>query len=178
MEVPVMHWVYENGAKVGSMPAHAVGFVYMISYASGRHYIGKKNVVGSTCVPAKLDGTVRKGHVSFTTKRRKMTAKELENRNSNQLRKNVLTTACQYENLKAESKWRGYYGSSKLIPKDDKVIRKTVLLICTNKLSLTYWEMALQVKYDVLGSELFYNENIAGRYFANAPLGVYKPIGT
>ena len=57
-----------------------------------------------------------------------------------------------------------YVGSSKLT-KDLVIAKKEILTLHTDKINLTYGELELLVKHDVLRDDKYINENIMARFF-------------
>lgn len=120
------------------------GFIYIIkNKTTGKFYIGKKQIMSKTNV--------------------KLGKKEIANLPVQRGRKVI-----KKEVIK-ESNWVGYNGSNKDLLEDIKKLgienfSKEILIICPSKKLLTYWEMAMQCKYDVLTSNS-YNDNINGRHF-------------
>lgn len=125
-------------------PSQYVGFVYMTSFTDlDKHYIGKKSFVHNI--------------------KRKIGKKE-------KLLMSGVGRKPIHEKIQKDSGWKEYYGSekevielSKTTPKDR--ITRTVLKLCKTKKELSYWEVFYQFKYDVLGSDKFFNKNILGKFF-------------
>lgn len=78
--------------------------------------------------------------------------------------------------LVLESDWREYWGSCQELAEDiyrygEENFRREIVRLCKTKKELTYNEMELQVKNDVLtavdsnGIYLYYNSNIMNRFF-------------
>jgi hypothetical protein len=117
------------------------GFVYAIIHEpTGKIYIGKKQF--------------------FSTQNKKLGKKELialpTARGRKPTKKKVIT----------ESNWKNYYSSNdevKKLPKEE--LTRYLLKLCKTSKQLTYWEIKYLFHYDVLENELFFNDNIEGRYF-------------
>lgn len=69
---------------------------------------------------------------------------------------------------RVESDWREYYGSNQRL--NDMVaalgpdhFEREILILCTNKNQMNYFEMKLQFDYNVLQDARYYNEYIGGR---------------
>ena len=69
-----------------------------------------------------------------------------------------------------ESNWENYYGSNKILKADVKkhgvdYFKREILMFCTCKSDLNYYEMKYQVVNEVLESDEWYNEwiNYKGR---------------
>ena len=72
----------------------------------------------------------------------------------------------------AENNWRAYSGSSKLT-KDAVIANKEILSLCTNQRTMTYLENKWLFCSGVIESDLFYNENISGKWWSNCLDGLY-----
>lgn len=143
-----MIWKY-RGKKVTKIPEGAYGFVYCITYIgeykegvidTNKFYIGKKAL-------------------SFSKKKR-LTLKERRLPENKRKRFKIDTK---------ESDWKTYNGSSLSLQKDielygEKNFRKDILCFCPDKINLTYKEMELQFKYDVLRTDSW-NMSIANKFF-------------
>ncbi len=132
-------WQY-NGVDVSesSPPMSCYGFVYELTLLDGKKYMGKKSMWG--------------------TAKKSLTKKELEDRPSKRHKK--------WKYVTKEAKWRDYTGSSKLFGSRD-IVKKTILILAKSKRHLTYLETKLLFQNDVLENELYLNDNIGGRYFAD-----------
>ena len=139
-------WLYENKVieKIEDFPENTFGFIYKITNnKTGKFYIGKKQLISQTNI--KLG---KKELAALPTQRGKKPTKKL---------------------VTKESNWKEYWGSNKFLLEDIKNLgldkfQREILVICPNKKLLTYWELALQCKYDVLQVNC-YNDNITGKYF-------------
>tara|TARA_R110000787_G_scaffold136123_4_gene248559 strand:+ start:9121 stop:9585 length:465 start_codon:yes stop_codon:yes gene_type:complete len=76
-----------------------------------------------------------------------------------------------YKLIVKESDWKTYYGSQKDIKqllaegKKDE-FERTILKMCPNKKSMTYFELKYQMVYQVLEKpDEFFNDNILGKFF-------------
>jgi hypothetical protein len=76
-----------------------------------------------------------------------------------------------------ESDWKDYWGSCKELLEEIKLIgsdsfKREIIKLCKTRGELTYSEVELQIKSDVLsaldteGRRLYYNSNILSRWFA------------
>lgn len=148
-------WLNSNGELVDSLPFGSMGFVYQIDYQSGKKYIGKKKAVSVRKIKAKANGSKREGHIVF-------------------FNKIVKKRRTKYEKVITESKWREYEGSSESIDKDDKIIRKTILMILDNESAMTYYEAKLLFSSGAIESSRYYNESIFGRFFNKSTKGLIK----
>lgn len=167
-----MDWLNKDTDKpILKLPKECIGFVYLIEYESGMRYIGKKSIYSTTTVPAKSNGEPRKGHVRFCKKRvyRDSKGKIITKKSD---RKGVKGKLEPYEELVSESNWREYLGSSNLIPETDKPVRKVILSICSNKMSLTYLEVSALMRVHASASSKFYNKVIGREYYDNCLDGV------
>ena len=139
------NWLHEGKEyiKLEDFPSNAVGFVYKVTNtASGKFYVGKKILRNS------LTKKLTKKEISEWAKPGRIPKK----------RKGV-----------KESNWTDYYGSSKLVIEDIKVLGKEaftreILVICTAKKQMSYWETYYQMTLRVLEVDS-YNENVGGKFF-------------
>jgi len=144
-----MNWLYyeDDGALVPLEDSFDIddcfGFVYKITNTeTGKIYIGKK--------------------AFFHNKKKKLTKKELAEQIGPG--RKSLTKVEQ-----VDSGWRDYYGSSKELVADVKVLGKdkfqrTILDFCETKKQLTYSEIYHQMTERVLFIDS-YNDNILGKFF-------------
>jgi hypothetical protein len=68
-----------------------------------------------------------------------------------------------------ESDWKDYYGSSpRLLADIEKLgkdkFKRTIIRLCKTRGETNYWEAKLQFKYEVLESDLYYNDNILVKF--------------
>ena len=141
-------WLYKNKVinKLEDLPEGTFGFIYKITNKTdGKFYIGKKQIMSQTNV--KLG---KKELEALPTQRGKKPSKKL---------------------VIKESNWVDYMGSNKFLLEDiknlgEKKFMKEILVICPNKKLLTYWELAIQCKYDVLQVNC-YNDSILGKFFTS-----------
>jgi len=138
-------WLYKNKviSKIEDFPENTFGFIYKISNnETGKFYIGKKQLISKTNV--KLG---KKEKALLPTQRGRTPTKKL---------------------VVKEADWQNYWGSNKLLLEElksnkDKFTRE-ILMICSSKKLLTYWEVAFQIKLDVLLIDS-YNDTILGHYY-------------
>jgi hypothetical protein len=139
-------WLYKNKVinKLENLPENTFGFIYKITNkTTGKFYIGKKQIMSQTNV--KLG---KKELEALPTQRGKKPSKKL---------------------VIKESNWVEYMGSNKFLLEDiktlgEKTFLKEILIICSDKKLLTYWELATQCKYDVLQVNS-YNDNLLGKFY-------------
>ncbi len=139
------NWLYNGFQLPENIENEFAGFVYKITnIQNGKFYIGKKSFIHN--------------------KRKKLGKKELA----------ALPTARgrkpKSKVTKVDSGWRNYWGSSKPLLEEIKQIgedkfTKEILVLCSNKKQLTYYEFHYQAQYNVLFVDNSYNENIQGRFF-------------
>ena len=121
-----------------------MGYIYKITNKeTGKFYIGKKQLISQTNV--KLG---KKELAALPVQRGKKPTKKL---------------------VTKESNWVDYWGSNKFLLDDIKKLgedkfQREIVIICPNKKLLTYWELAIQCKYDVLQVDC-YNDNLLGKFY-------------
>jgi len=132
-------WYYEGKEFTSEMIGCNAGFVYLITdLENGKRYIGKK--------------------FFYSTRTKIIKGKK--------------------KKIKSESDWKEYYSSSKYIKNiiedhgTDR-FKREILLLCRTKSATNYHELRQQILNEVLesvdetGERMFYNENIALRYYAS-----------
>jgi hypothetical protein len=135
-------WKYNNQniTSIDQMPEGTLGFIYKITnLTNGKRYIGRKSILSTT--KARL------------TKKEKSLPE-----NSRKTFKTVIK----------ETNWLKYTGSCKPLNEDIKKgdkYYKEIIHYCFSKKQLTYFELKELFCQDVLVSDLFYNENVAGKFF-------------
>ena len=144
-----MSWTYKN-QKIGDIsqfPENTFGFVYMVKHnPSNKSYIGKK--------------------VLFHNKKQKIGKRDLEKLQG------VVGRRPAYKLIVKESDWLNYYGSQvdikKLLLEGKKdEFERTILKICPDKKSLTYYEVKYQMLYEVLEKpDEWFNDNILGKFYS------------
>ena len=120
------------------------GFVYIITnLETNKFYIGKKAFIHN--------------------KKKKLTKKEIAEHTG---AGHKPTTRVD----QVDSGWKSYYGSSKELLADIKLLgenkfERAILCLAKNKKQLTFFELSEQIIYGVLFTDTSYNDNIAGKYF-------------
>lgn len=76
----------------------------------------------------------------------------------------------------SESNWKNYYGSNNLLIEQIKVkgkdnYKRYILRLCKTQGECIWYELEEQVKRDVLKSDTYYNDNIAGKYYKHIVRG-------
>ena len=151
-----MTWTYKGKVitEISDMPEDVFGFIYKITNGkTDEYYIGKKQVV-----------SVRK---------RNFGKKEIAALEDKRMKK--------YEMVTKESDWKDYRSSNKEVKgwfdenqkalnegRNDDIndrLELRILRFCSNKKSLTYYELQEQFAHDVLGDELSLNDNLLGKFF-------------
>ena len=138
-------WLHKNKVinNINDFESGTFGFIYKITNnETGKFYIGKKQLMSKTNV--KLG---KKEKAALPTQRGRTPSKKL---------------------VVKEADWQNYWGSNKPLLEElklnkDKFTRE-ILMICSSKKMLTYWEAAYQIKLDVLLIDS-YNETILGHYY-------------
>jgi predicted SPOUT superfamily RNA methylase MTH1 len=138
-------WLHKNKVinKIEDFPKETFGFIYKITNnETGKFYIGKKQLMSKTNV--KLG---KKEKAALPTQRGRTPSKKL---------------------VVKEADWQNYWGSNKPLLEElkshkDKFTRE-ILMVCSSKKMLTYWEAAYQIKLDVLLIDS-YNETVLGHYY-------------
>ena len=150
-----MVWIDQIGKEVNELDDNVYGFIYQITYSSGKRYLGKKKAISVVNKKAKKNGEPRKGHVRFF------------NRIVNRKR-------TKYEEVKTESNWREYEGSSEEIEDGDEIVNKMILLMVENESALTYFEAKLLFAFGAIEGEEYYNKSILGRFFNKSTKGAIE----
>ncbi len=137
---PLKKWSYglDPVETLEDMPKGAIGFVYMISI-NNKHYIGKKSL--------------------FSRRKRNFGKKEIAKITDKRKK--------HWEYVTKESDWKTYCSSNKEVKELMKFEEgaRSILAYAFSKKELSYLEEKYQYGYSVLETEVFYNDNIAGRYF-------------
>ena len=143
-----MSWTYKNKeiGDITQFPDNTFGFVYITTHKpTGKSYIGKK--------------------VLFHNRKQKIGKKELAKLQG------VVGRRPSYKLVVKESDWKTYYGSQtdikKLLTEGKKdEFERSILKMCPDKKSLTYFEIKYQMLYQVLEKpDEFFNDNILGKFF-------------
>jgi hypothetical protein len=140
-------WYLDDGS-VEPFPEDQIngyyGFTYIITnLETNKFYIGKKAFIHN--------------------KKKKLTKKEIAEQSGPGRR---ATTRID----QVDSGWKSYYGSSKELLYDIKLLgedkfERVIIHLAKNKKQLTYFELQEQITYNVLFTDNSYNDNIAGKYF-------------
>ena len=140
-------WYLDDGS-IESFPEDQIngyyGFTYIITnLKTNKFYIGKKAFIHN--------------------KKKKLTKKEIAEQSGPGRR---ATTRID----QVDSGWKSYYGSSKELLTDIKLLgedkfERVIIHLAKNKKQLTYFELQEQITYNVLFTDNSYNDNIAGKYF-------------
>ena len=150
-----MSWTYKSKqiGDISQFPENTFGFVYLVTHKpSGKSYIGKK--------------------VLYHTKKVKIGKRELEKLQG------VVGRRPSYKLAIKESDWFNYYGSQKdikLLLSEGKhnEFERTILKLCPDKKSLTYFEVKYQMIYQVLEKpDEFFNDNILGKFYTKDLIGI------
>jgi hypothetical protein len=137
-------WLYEYIPLRDDFTTDDYGFIYKITnIESNKFYIGRKSFVHN--------------------KKKKLTKKEIAEQPITRGRK--LTTKVE----QVDSGWRKYWGSSKELLADVKLLgedkfEREILKFCPTKKQLTFYEIQYQIQYSVLFTDT-YNDNVQGKFF-------------
>ena len=151
-----MGWTYKGQpiTELKDMPEGTFGFIYKITNGqTDEYYIGKKQVV-----------SVRK---------RRFGKREIASLEDKRMKK--------YEMVEKESDWKTYRSSNPIVKlwfmENEKLLEQDkrdeindrlelrILRFCSNKKSLTYYELQEQFAHDVLADERALNDNLLGKFF-------------
>jgi len=140
-------WYLDDGS-VEPFPEDQIngyyGFTYIITnLETNKFYIGKKAFIHN--------------------KKKKLTKKEIAE-HTGAGRKPITRVD------KVDSGWKNYYGSSKELLADVKLLgedkfERVIIHFAKNKKQLTFLELQEQIIHNVLFINNSYNDNIAGKYF-------------
>jgi hypothetical protein len=134
-----MNWLYKN--EEVQIPENTIGFIYLITRLSdGKIYVGRKMLNSNRKVRL--------------TKKEKL------------LPENKRKT---FKRVIKETDWKDYWGSSKELLEDIKVLGKDkfnreILVFTESKIDTSFYELYFQMKYDVLFVNS-YNNHIANTKF-------------
>lgn len=143
-----MIWTYKNKqfTSIEDFPEGCFGFIYCITnITNGKKYIGKKVL-------------------SFKRKKN-FGKKQIESLQDKRLKK--------YEVVIKESDWNDYTGSCIELNEDIKKghqIKREIIEFAFNSRELTYLEVKLLFKYNVLETSDYYNRNILSKFFKKKEL--------
>jgi hypothetical protein len=143
-----MNWIYNKQEieDISQFPTNTYGFIYKITHTpTNKSYIGKK--------------------VLYHNKKSKLTKKDLA------LYEGTVGRKPSFKVVTSESDWKKYWGSNKPLlellktePKEN--FTREILITCPNKKLLTYYETQTLFVYRVLEeSDLYFNDNILGKFF-------------
>ena len=138
-----MNWLYEYVPLQDDFITNDYGFIYKITnLESNKFYIGRKSFVHNM--------------------KKKLTKKEIAEQTGPGRRS---TTNVE----QIDSGWRKYWGSSKDLLADVKLLgedkfEREILKFCPTKKQLTFYEIQYQISYSVLFTDS-YNDNILGKFF-------------
>jgi len=147
------NWLYkgEEILTLEQFPENCVGFVYKIyNIHTGKLYIGKKilhNLLTKKLTIKEKEAWDKPGRIPAKKKEKK------------------------------ESNWVDYYGSSKTLLEDLKILgkdkfKREIIELCFSKKQLSYYEVYYQMIYEVLATDS-YNDSILGKFYRK---DVIQPI--
>ena len=140
-------WFYQNKevTSIEDMPEGTFGFIYKVTHTpTNKSYIGKK--------------------VLYHNQKKKLTKKELAEQTGPGRKPSTKVVT-------KESDWKTYYGSAKpiieLVKNGEKDnFSREILMYVNNKKLLSYYETKHLFINNVLETpDLWFNDNIAGKYF-------------
>jgi len=141
-----MSWIYKN-KPFTEVPEGFIGFTYKITCISqsskfyGWTYFGMKNF--------------------FSTTTKKLGKRAIAALPDKRMSKKLTTTK--------ESNWRNYNSSSKelqeLIKKNPTHFKKEIVELCKTKKQMSFKELELLIKNDVLYDDKNWNQNILSKFF-------------
>lgn len=140
-------WFYQNKevTSIEDMPEGTFGFIYKVTHTpTNKSYIGKK--------------------VLYHNQKKKLTKKELAEQTGPGRKPSTKVVT-------KESDWKTYYGSAKpiieLVKNGEKDnFSREILMYVNNKKLLSYYETKYLFINNVLETpDLWFNDNIAGKYF-------------
>jgi hypothetical protein len=138
-----MNWLYEYVPLQDDFTTNDYGFIYKITnLETNKFYIGKKSFIHN--------------------KKKKLTKKEIAEQTGPGRR-----SSTKIEQV--DSGWRKYWGSSKDLLADVKLLgedkfEREIIKFCPTKKQLTYYEIHYQIQYSVLFTDT-YNDNILGKFY-------------
>lgn len=133
-------WHY-NSSQSFEVPESAIAFIYRITnLTNDKFYIGRKMLLSN--------------------RKKKLTLKEkaLKENSRKKFKREIKST-----------NWENYWGSNDELLNDIKELgedkfKREILIFCDNKTDTSFWEMAIQIKEDVLFKNS-YNRHIANTKF-------------
>lgn len=150
----MINWFHKKKEidDISKFPEDTFGFVYKITHLpTGKSYIGKK--------------------VLYYERSKRLGKKELEILREERSMKGLRGRVPTKKKVTTESDWKTYWGSSKELNElrkeesEDK-FHKEILCLAKSKKLLTYYELKYLCIYEVLEkSELYWNDNILGKFF-------------
>ena len=148
-----MDWTYE-GKTIVELPRNCIGFVYQLSYISGKSYIGKKLVRTTKLLPVLKNGKTRPMSIE-------------------RVGKNIKGSREYFDRVIVNKPWLDYEGSSEFTV-GETVSSKTIKYLCNSKTTLTYLECRALFEVDAPANEGFLNRSILGKFFQNSLKGLIK----
>jgi len=136
-------WQYQNQPieNLEQIPENVLGFIYRITnLIDNRIYIGRK--------------ALSSNRKATLTKKEKLLPENKRKR---------------FKRVIKETDWKEYWGSSDELKSDIERLGKVnfkreILLFCTTKSDVSFFELHYQIKEDVLFTNS-YNKNILGKFF-------------
>jgi len=161
-----MIWQYQE-KPVKKLPENTHGFIYGLKFTDGTMYIGKKQCISVSTIPALATGIVRKGAMRIN----KLVLKDengriiVSKKNKAAARKRgIKATRTAYDVTVKEAKWKNYESSSDDV-KNHTLESKHILEYITDPKMLTYREEYYLFLYKVLEDPMYLNSCIGNRYW-------------
>ena len=155
-------WKYKNKNinSTADLPDSAVGFIYLIEGENGKKYIGKKSLY-----------SVRNPEISKAVydRLRKEGEPVTKTKNKAKSKKGKIVWRYKRKQVKTDTNWKDYYGSSDVLKKEVKnglKIKRKIIHVCFSKKELSYYEnKELFVNEVIEKPNEYYNSNIMGKFF-------------
>lgn len=154
-------WIYEDKSiyKIADLPKDlqdSYGFIYELVGSNGKRYIGQKQFFSVRSKVASSKQVQLKGKSHFRRKKIKGGSKAGEMK--------------YYEEVRKETDWLTYYGSSDEVKKDIKngvTFEKIILELVPRKGLMLYKETKAIICSGALEDNNYYNRHVMNKFYAN-----------